>query len=135
MHPTSSPYHLGASRNLHFSTETYFYQRCCDTLFWLIGPCIMLSPIQTCPRVGVRPNLPEVVPVCLLFSEPQSYYVSASKTLHSSHNSVLILFVLASSSIACRTGALVTRSLCSTKSLQPRELVYRLLRRSVSERL
>jgi hypothetical protein len=29
--------------------------------FWPIGPCIMLSSIQTRPRVGARPNLPEVV--------------------------------------------------------------------------
>jgi hypothetical protein len=29
--------------------------------FWPIGPCIMLSPIRTCPRVGAWPSLPEVV--------------------------------------------------------------------------
>jgi hypothetical protein len=29
--------------------------------FWPIGPCILLSPIRTCPRVGVRPSLPEVI--------------------------------------------------------------------------
>jgi hypothetical protein len=58
MHQTSSPYHVGASRNHYFGTEP----RCCNTLFWPIGPsCIMLSPIRTCPRVGARPNLPEVV--------------------------------------------------------------------------
>jgi hypothetical protein len=39
----------------------FFCQRCCNTLFWPIGPCIMLSPIWTRPRVGARPNLPEVV--------------------------------------------------------------------------
>jgi hypothetical protein len=29
--------------------------------FWPIGPCIMLSTIWTCPRVGVWPILPEAV--------------------------------------------------------------------------
>jgi hypothetical protein len=24
-----------------FGSETFFYQRCCDTLFWPVGPCIM----------------------------------------------------------------------------------------------
>jgi hypothetical protein len=61
MHQTSSPYHVGAGDNHYFSAETFFWQRCCDTLFWPIGPCIMLSPIRTCPRVGVRPRLHEVV--------------------------------------------------------------------------
>jgi hypothetical protein len=61
MHPTSSPYHLIASRNHHFSAETYFYQWCYDTLFWPNGSCIMLSPIQMHPRVGAQPNLPEVM--------------------------------------------------------------------------
>jgi hypothetical protein len=60
MHQTSSPYHIGADRNLHFSVETFFCQRCCDTLFWPIGSCIMLSPIRACPGFGVRPTLPEV---------------------------------------------------------------------------
>jgi hypothetical protein len=41
------------------------------------------------------------------FLEPQPHCVSASKTSHSSRNSVHVLLVLASSSIACRTGALV----------------------------
>jgi hypothetical protein len=44
-----------------FWCRDLFYQRCCDTLFWPIGPCIMLSPIQTCPRVGAPPSLPEGV--------------------------------------------------------------------------
>jgi hypothetical protein len=52
MHQTSSPYHVGADDNHYFGTETFFCQRCCDTLFWPIRPCIMLSPIQTCPMVG-----------------------------------------------------------------------------------
>jgi hypothetical protein len=30
----------------------FFCQRCYDTLFWSIGPCIMLSLIRTRPRVG-----------------------------------------------------------------------------------
>jgi hypothetical protein len=38
MHPTSSPYHLGAGHNRQFSAETYFCQWCYDTLFWPIGP-------------------------------------------------------------------------------------------------
>jgi hypothetical protein len=29
--------------------------------FWLIGPCIMLSPIWMRPTVGAQPSLPEVV--------------------------------------------------------------------------
>jgi hypothetical protein len=57
----SSPYHVGAGHNHYFGVETFFCQRCCDTLFWPIGPCIMLSPIQTRPRVGARPGLPEVI--------------------------------------------------------------------------
>jgi hypothetical protein len=39
----------------------FFCPWCCDTLFWPIGPCIMLSPIRTHPRVGAQPSLPEVV--------------------------------------------------------------------------
>ena len=58
MHQTSSPYHVGAGRNRYFGAETFFCQRCCDTLFWPIGPCTMLSPIWTHPRVGARPSLP-----------------------------------------------------------------------------
>jgi hypothetical protein len=61
MHQTSSPYHVGAGHNHYFGAETFFCQRCCDTLFWPIGLCIMLSPIQTRPRVGARPSLPEVI--------------------------------------------------------------------------
>jgi hypothetical protein len=60
MHQISSPYHLGAGHNHYFSAETFFCQWCCDTLFWPIGPCIMLSPIQTRPRVGARPSLPNL---------------------------------------------------------------------------
>jgi hypothetical protein len=29
-----------------FWCRDLFCQRCCDTLFWPIGPCIMLSPIR-----------------------------------------------------------------------------------------
>jgi hypothetical protein len=61
MYQTSSPYHVGADHNHYFGAETFFCQRCCDTLFWPVGPCIMLSPIRTRPRVGARPSLPEVV--------------------------------------------------------------------------
>jgi hypothetical protein len=61
MHQTSSPYHIGTSQNHYFGAETFFCQRCCDTLFCPIGPCIMLSPIRTRPRVGARSSLPEVV--------------------------------------------------------------------------
>jgi hypothetical protein len=61
MHETSSPYHIGASRNHYFGVETFFCQWCCDTLFWPIAPCIMLSPIRMHPRVGARPSLPEVI--------------------------------------------------------------------------
>jgi hypothetical protein len=61
MRQTSSPYHVGAGHNHYFGAETFFCQRCRDTLFWPIGPCIMSSPIRTRPRVGARPNLPEVV--------------------------------------------------------------------------
>jgi hypothetical protein len=61
MHQTSSPYHVGVGHNHYFGAETFFCQRCCDILFWPIGPCIMLSPIRTHPRVRARPNLPEVV--------------------------------------------------------------------------
>jgi hypothetical protein len=32
MHQTSSPYHVGAGRNHHFSADTFFCQWCCDTL-------------------------------------------------------------------------------------------------------
>jgi hypothetical protein len=52
MHQTSRPYHVGAGHNHYFGAETFFCQRCCDTVFWPIGPCIMLSPIQMRPRVG-----------------------------------------------------------------------------------
>jgi hypothetical protein len=52
MHQTLSPYHVGADRNNYFGAEIFFCQRCCDKLFWPIGPCIMLSPIRTRPRVG-----------------------------------------------------------------------------------
>jgi hypothetical protein len=61
MYQTSNPYHVGAGNNNYFGAETFFCPRCCDTLFWPIGPCIMLSPIRTRPRVGARPSLPEVV--------------------------------------------------------------------------
>jgi hypothetical protein len=61
MHQTSHPYHVGAGHNHYFGAETFFCQRCCDTLFWPIGPCIMLSLIRTHPRVGARPSLPEAV--------------------------------------------------------------------------
>jgi hypothetical protein len=61
IHETSSPYHVGADHNHYFGAETFFYQWCYDTLFWPIGPCIMLSPIRTHPRVGARPSLSEVV--------------------------------------------------------------------------
>jgi hypothetical protein len=56
-----SQYHIGANRNRRFDTETFFCQRCCDTVFWHIEPCIMLSPIRTFPRVGAQSSLPEVV--------------------------------------------------------------------------
>jgi hypothetical protein len=52
MHQTSSPYHVGAGRNHYFAAEIFFCQRCCDTFFWPIGSCIILSPIRTRPRVG-----------------------------------------------------------------------------------
>jgi hypothetical protein len=52
MHRTSSPYYVGAGRNHYYGAEIFFCQRCCDTLFWPIGPCIMLSPIWMRPRVG-----------------------------------------------------------------------------------
>jgi hypothetical protein len=61
MNQISSPYHVGAGHNHHVSVENFFYQRCCNTLFWPIGPCIMLSPIRTRPSVRGRPSLPEVV--------------------------------------------------------------------------
>jgi hypothetical protein len=61
MHQTSSLYHVGASHNHYFGAEILFCRRCCDTLSWPIGPCIMLSPIRMRPRVGARPNLPEVI--------------------------------------------------------------------------
>jgi hypothetical protein len=61
MHQTLTPYNVRAGDNHYFGAETLFCQWCCDTLFWPIGPCIMLSPIQTHPMVGARPSLPEVV--------------------------------------------------------------------------
>jgi hypothetical protein len=61
MHQSSSPYHVGAGHNHYFGIENFFCQWCCDTLFWPIGPCIMLSPIRTRPRVGARPSFPEVI--------------------------------------------------------------------------
>jgi hypothetical protein len=61
MRQTSSPYHVGAGHNHNFGVETFFCQRCYDTLFWPIGPCIMLSPIQTHPRVGAdRAGMPDL---------------------------------------------------------------------------
>jgi hypothetical protein len=61
MHQTSSPYHVRAGRNHYFGAEIFFCQRCRDTLFWPIGPCIILSPIQTHPRVRAQPSVPEVI--------------------------------------------------------------------------
>jgi hypothetical protein len=61
MHQTSSLYHVGAGRNHYFRAETFFCQRCCDTLFWPVGHCIMLRPIRMHPRVGARPSFTEVV--------------------------------------------------------------------------
>jgi hypothetical protein len=61
MHQTSSTYHVGAGQNHYFGAEIFFYQQCCDTLFWLIGPCIILSPIRTCPRVRAWSSLLEVI--------------------------------------------------------------------------
>jgi hypothetical protein len=61
MHQTSSPSHVKAGHNHYSFVETFFCQRCCDTLFWPIGLCIMLSPIRMRPRVGTRPNLPKVI--------------------------------------------------------------------------
>jgi hypothetical protein len=52
MHQTSSPYHVGLGHNHYFDAEIFFCQRRCNTLFWPIGPCIILNPIQTRPRVG-----------------------------------------------------------------------------------
>jgi hypothetical protein len=52
MHQTSSPYHVGAGRNRHFGAYTFFCQRCSTPYFWPIGPCIMLTPIWTHPRIG-----------------------------------------------------------------------------------
>ncbi|WVZ57191.1 hypothetical protein U9M48_007605 [Paspalum notatum var. saurae] len=43
-----------------------FLSRCCDTLFWPIRPCIKLSPLRTCPRVGGRPQHPFGRPSMLL---------------------------------------------------------------------
>jgi hypothetical protein len=61
MHQTSSLYHVRAGRNHYFGAEIIFFQRCCDTLFWPIGPCIMLNPIRMRPKVGAQPSLPEVI--------------------------------------------------------------------------
>jgi hypothetical protein len=36
-HQTSSPYHVGDGHNNHFGAETFFCQRCCDTLFGPLG--------------------------------------------------------------------------------------------------
>jgi hypothetical protein len=60
-HQTSSPYHVRAGHNDYFGAETFFFPRCCDTLFWCIGSCIMLSPIRMHRRVGAQPSLLEVV--------------------------------------------------------------------------
>jgi hypothetical protein len=38
--------------------QSPFQPRCCVTLFLPNGPCIKLSPIQTRPRVGIRPQHP-----------------------------------------------------------------------------
>jgi hypothetical protein len=65
MHQTLSPYRIEASCNHHFSAET-FLPMVCDTIFWPIGSCILLSPIQMHPRIGVRPSLPKVILPCLL---------------------------------------------------------------------
>jgi hypothetical protein len=50
MHQTSSPYRVEAGRNRHFGADTFSTN--CDTLFWSIESCIMLSPIQMRPRFG-----------------------------------------------------------------------------------
>jgi hypothetical protein len=38
--------------------QSPFQPRCCVTLFWPNGLCIKLSPVQTRPRVGTRPQHP-----------------------------------------------------------------------------
>jgi hypothetical protein len=54
---------------------------------------------------------------------------------HVGHKSVLVLLVLASSSIACRTGALVAGLLCCIRSCQPWKLVYQSLRHGIPGQL
>jgi hypothetical protein len=58
MHETSSPYHVGADRNHHFSSETFSANGVVTpyTLFWHIGSCIMLSPIRTCRSMTHPPR-------------------------------------------------------------------------------
>jgi hypothetical protein len=54
MHQTSSTYHVGTSRNCHFGAETFSANGAATPYFCPIGPCIMLSPIWTHPRVGAN---------------------------------------------------------------------------------
>ncbi|WVZ90355.1 LOW QUALITY PROTEIN: hypothetical protein U9M48_036664, partial [Paspalum notatum var. saurae] len=49
-----------------FYIQSPFLSRCCDTLFWPIGPCIKLSPLRTHPRFGGRPQHPFGRPPMLL---------------------------------------------------------------------
>jgi hypothetical protein len=49
---TSGPYHVGVGHNQHFMQRPFSANGVATPNFWHIGPCIMLSPIQTRPRVG-----------------------------------------------------------------------------------
>ena len=128
--PASHLYLFRVDRNHHFITWTSFCPRCCDTLFWPNGPCIKLSP-NTPLVVLPRPYIPQPPPgtlgFCLdrvlatatqlvarvstrspvcLYSKPHIEYHQITSHIHLA-NSELVLLVLARSSIACRTGALV----------------------------
>jgi hypothetical protein len=52
MHQTRSPYRVGAGRNCFFGAEIFSANGATTPYFWPIGLCIMLTPIQTHPRVG-----------------------------------------------------------------------------------
>jgi hypothetical protein len=61
MQQTTSPYEVGAGRNRLVEAETFSANGAATPYFWPIGLCIMLSPVQTRPRVGAQPSIPEVI--------------------------------------------------------------------------
>jgi hypothetical protein len=56
MDPDSCSYLSCSVRNQRIIDRRSFCPGCCATVFWPNGPCIKLSSLGTCPRVGERPQ-------------------------------------------------------------------------------